>query len=196
MEVLEQMKKTFRARTAKAISAVLVAAFTFTLIPMALGQNAVVAATAITKDQSNTRLGVSDIAGPSAPNNGWNGSYVYFGHNGTGGNEIKFRVLDPNSDKYGGNTLFLDSDETLLNIFEEVKDKDMQLFLVSFVEVNIDIDILEKKDLSLLHTFRDNNLEPLAECLNAFVSRLTESGIKHQLPTFTSQNLPTIELPV
>lgn len=113
MEVLEQMKKTFRARTAKAISAVLVAAFTFTLIPMALGQNAVVAATAITKDQSNTRLGVSDIAGPSAPNNGWNGSYVYFGHNGTGGNEIKFRVLDPNSDKYGGNTLFLDSDETL-----------------------------------------------------------------------------------
>ena len=73
------MKKTFRERTAKAISVVLVAAFTFTLIPMALGQNAVMAAEEIKKTQENTRLGVSYIAGPSAPNNGWNGSYVYFG---------------------------------------------------------------------------------------------------------------------
>lgn len=90
----------------------------------------------------------------------------------------------------------LDSDETLLNIFEKVKDKDMQMFLVSFVEVNIDIDVLEKKAMSLLRAFRNNNLEPLAEYLNEFVSRLTNSGFKHQFPEFTTKNLPTIELPV
>lgn len=90
----------------------------------------------------------------------------------------------------------LDSDETLLNIVENVKDQDMQMFLISFVEVNIDIDILERKALSLLRAYRENNLEPLAEYLNAFVSRLTESDFKHQFPVFTTKNLPTIELPV
>ena len=90
----------------------------------------------------------------------------------------------------------LDMDEKLLNICEVIKDEDIQLFLISFVEVNIDIDVLETKALSLLRAFRENNLEPLVEHLNAFVCRLTESGIKHQFPTFTSQDLPTIELPV
>ena len=74
----------------------------------------------------------------------------------------------------------LDSDETLLNIFEKVKD----------------IDVVEKKAMSLLREFRNNNLEPLAEYLNEFVSRLTNSGFKHQFPEFTTKNLPTIELPV
>lgn len=90
----------------------------------------------------------------------------------------------------------LDSDEKLLNIFEDVNDNDMQLFLVSFVEVNIDIDVLERKALALLRAFRDNNLEPLVEHLNEFVSRLTNSGFKHQFPVFTTKNLPNIELPV
>ena len=70
------------------------------------------------------------------------------------------------------------------------------MFLISFVEVNIDIDILERKALSLLRAYRENNLEPLVEHLNAFVSRLTKAGLKHQLPVFTAKNLPTIELPV
>ena len=107
---------------------------------------------------------------------------------------LSIKNLDPNiQDQFLGH---LDSDETLLNIVENVKDQDMQMFLISFVEVNIDIDILERKSLSLLQAYRKNNLEPLAEYLNAFVSRLTESGFKHQFPVFSTKNLPTIELPV
>lgn len=107
---------------------------------------------------------------------------------------LTIRNLDPNIQNQFLD--HLDSDEKLLNIFEDVNDNDMQLFLVSFVEVNIDIDVLERKALSLLRAFREGNLEPLIEHLNAFISRLTESGIKHQFPTFTTKDLPTIELPV
>lgn len=107
---------------------------------------------------------------------------------------LSIKNLDPNiQDQFLDH---LDSDETLLKIVENVKDQDMQMFLISFVEVNIDIDILERKSLSLLRAYRVNNLEPLAEYLNAFVSRLTESGFKHQFPVFSTKNLPTIELPV
>ena len=108
------MKTSAVKHFTKTIAATMSAVFAFTLIPMALGQNAVIAAEEITKTQENTFLGVSEIKGPSKPNdNGWNGSYVYYG--GNYGIGIKFRVLDPNSDKYvdGGNTLFLDSDKTL-----------------------------------------------------------------------------------
>jgi hypothetical protein len=94
---------------------------------------------------------------------------------------------------------FLDSlcmDEKLLNICEEIEDYDIQLFLISFVEINIDIDVLETKALSLLRAFRANNVEPLAEYLNEYVNRLTALGIKHHIPVFTSTNLPTIKLPV
>ena len=99
----------------KTVAATMSAVFAFTLIPMALGQNAVVAAEAITKDQSNTSLCVSDIKEPKSGDetSAWTGSYVYFGI--YGGNAIKFRVLAPSTNAYGGSTLFLDSDKTLFN---------------------------------------------------------------------------------
>ena len=72
----------------------------------------------------------------------------------------------------------LDSDEKLLNVCEEVKDQDTQLFLISFVELNIDIESLEINSLALLKAYRNNNLTPLAEHINAFVDRLNKVGIK------------------
>lgn len=79
----------------------------------------------------------------------------------------------------------LDSDEKLLNVCEEVKDQDIQLFLISFVELNIDIESLEINSLALLKAFRNNNLMPLAEHINAFVDRLNRAGIKNHLPYYT-----------
>ena len=88
----------------------------------------------------------------------------------------------------------LDSDEKLLNVCEEVKNQDLQLFLISFVELNIDIESLEFNSLALLKAYRNNNLMPLAEHINAFVGRLNKAGIKNHLPFYTLETLPQIEL--
>ena len=88
----------------------------------------------------------------------------------------------------------LDSDEKLLNVCEEVKDQDTQLFLISFVELNIDIESLEINSLALLKAYRNNNLTPLAEHINAFVDRLNKVGIKNHLPFYTLGILPPIDL--
>lgn len=88
----------------------------------------------------------------------------------------------------------LDSDEQLLNVCEEVKDEDLQLFLISFVELNIDTDALEFKYQKLMNSFRSHSLDELANHLNDFIGRLTAVKIEHQLPTFAPENLPHIEL--
>ena len=88
----------------------------------------------------------------------------------------------------------LDSDEKMLNVCEEIKDQDTQLFLISFVELNIDIESLEINSLALLKAYRNHNLMPLAEHLNAFVDRLNKAGIKNHLPNYTLGHLPPIDL--
>lgn len=88
----------------------------------------------------------------------------------------------------------LDSDEKLLNVCEEVKDQDTQLFLISFVELNIDIESLEINSLALLKAYRNHNLMPLAEHLNAFVEKLNKAGIKNNLSYYTLGHLPPIDL--
>ncbi len=88
----------------------------------------------------------------------------------------------------------LDSDEKLLTVCEAIKDQDIQLFLISFVELNIDIESLEITSLSLLRAYRNNNLQPLVDHLNDYVNRLTASGIKHNFPLFSTENLPSIDL--
>ena len=92
---------------------------------------------------------------------------------------------------------FMDSlgrDEELLNVCEEVKDQDLQLFLISFVELNIDIESLEINSLSLLKAYRNNDAEPLAKHINAFIYRLNKAGIENRLPYYTSVHLPPIDL--
>ena len=88
----------------------------------------------------------------------------------------------------------LDDDQALLDVCEKVKDQDLQLFLISFVELNIDLDSLQITSLSLLHAYRNNNLQPLVEHINAFVDRLNKVGIKNHLPLYTLDNLPQIDL--
>lgn len=90
----------------------------------------------------------------------------------------------------------LDDDQALLDVCEKIKDQDLQLFLISFVELNIDLDSLQITSLSLLHAYRNNNLQPLVEHINAFVDRLNKVGIKNHLPIYTSTSelLPPIDL--
>ena len=111
------MKKAFRVRSAKTISAVLAAALTLTLIPKIAGSNTVLAASG-SKNQDNTSLGVSAIVNPTPPKNEfspWTGSFVYFGK--YTGNPLKFRVLQKNSDAHTeSEALFLDCDVILRDI--------------------------------------------------------------------------------
>ena len=88
----------------------------------------------------------------------------------------------------------LHSDEKLLNICELIEDKDLQLFLISYVELNFDIEALHFSYLSLLKAYRENYLEPLVSHLNSFVRKLTDGEIEHQLPQFTTENLPSINI--
>lgn len=88
----------------------------------------------------------------------------------------------------------LNSDEELLSICEDVTDKDLQLFLISFVEINLEIDTQEKNYQDLLNSYRDHQWDALACHLNEFVKRLNDAGIKHHLPRFTPDNLPPIQI--
>ena len=88
------------------------AAVAFSLIPAMTGNDVVLAAS--TKNQSNTSLGVSQIANPVKPANkdaAWSGSYVYLGNYNN--KPVKFRVLDSNATGYGASTVLLESDECL-----------------------------------------------------------------------------------
>jgi hypothetical protein len=88
----------------------------------------------------------------------------------------------------------LSDDKALLDVCENIRDQDLQLFLISFVELNIDLDALEIDSLQLLRAYRSNNLAALADHLNAFAKRLTKHGIKHELPIFTTENIPQIDM--
>ena len=88
----------------------------------------------------------------------------------------------------------LDSDDYLLNICETVHDEDIQLLLISYIELNIDLNIQQTDYLSSLRSFWTHDLDVLANYLNEFAKKLTDSDIEHQLPEFTPDNLPPIEL--
>lgn len=89
----------------------------------------------------------------------------------------------------------LDNDGYLLNISETVvRDGDIQMLLISYIELNIDLNIQQTDYLSLLRSFWNHDLDVLANHLNEFAKKLTDSDIEHQLPEFTPDNLPPIEL--
>lgn len=105
---------------------------------------------------------------------------------------LSVKDIDPViNDNYLNN---LSDDKALLDVCEKIRDQDLQLFLISFVELNIDLDALEIDSLQLLKAYRSNNFVPLADYLNAFTKRLTKHGFKHELPTFSTENLPLIDM--
>ena len=98
----------------KITAGILTAAMCVSFIPKIIGNDDVSAA--VTKNQSNTCLGTSGIAGPVTPKSkdaSWSGSYVYFGKDAQ--RPIRFRVLAPSTSAFGGTTMFLDSDSILFD---------------------------------------------------------------------------------
>lgn len=105
---------------------------------------------------------------------------------------LSIKDVDPIiCDKFLNN---LCKDEELLNICESIKEQDLQMLLMSFVELNLDIDAIEIKSLRLLRGYRRGYLESLADHINVFVTRLKGLGFELNLPVYTKETLPPIVL--
>lgn len=102
---------------------------------------------------------------------------------------LSIRDIDPIITEFLNN---LGSDEEALNVCEIVRNQDIQLFLISFVEFNIDTDTILIDHQQSLRSYRDHDLRPLVHRLNNFVRKITDAGIEHQLPDYTPDNLPPI----
>lgn len=87
----------------------------------------------------------------------------------------------------------LHTDEYLVQICEKEQDEDMQLLLLSFVELQIDIETIQLEYLTLYRSYRVGNYERLCDYLNDYASTLTNAGVTHHLPVFTPDNLPVID---
>ncbi len=106
------MKNKSGTKIAKIGSAVLSLSLGFSLVPF-LSDAGIVRAD--DSDEPGKIINVSDMARPVAPLNeasdAWTGSFVYLGN--YEGYPVRFRVLDPDSNDFGSNTLFLDCDTVL-----------------------------------------------------------------------------------
>ena len=105
---------------------------------------------------------------------------------------LSLRSVDPEITSQYLNNLVSDAD--LLDICEKIEDQDLKSYLISYVELNLDVNIVEEKYQELLLSYRDHCFDELASHLNDFVGRLTDSGFEHHLPIFNPTNLPQIEL--
>ena len=88
----------------------------------------------------------------------------------------------------------LPDDGQAITVSEIIKTKHLQAFLILYIELNLDIDTIEKRYQHCLQLYREGNLGALAQQLNESTKRLELSGICHTLPEYTSENLPPIIL--
>lgn len=88
----------------------------------------------------------------------------------------------------------LHNDQRLLEICEEVPNQKLQMFLIQFVELNVEARALYEHYQELLQAYRSQKLEPLADHLNEFALQLEMHGIEHHLPHYRSDRLPSIDL--
>lgn len=71
----------------------------------------------------------------------------------------------------------LDNDNALLDVCEKIRDEQLRLFLVSFIELNVDINILQQRYYSFLEAYRKKDQRPLVSYFRDFVQRMAEYGI-------------------
>lgn len=82
----------------------------------------------------------------------------------------------------------------LLDHASKFFDFDLQMFLIEFVGLNIEISNIQYNQHRLLERYEEHDLDALADYLNDFICRLDKACIPHHLPTYTAANLPEISL--
>lgn len=83
-----------------------------------------------------------------------------------------------------------DNLDKMLDVAEVTKDQNLQLFLIEYVELQIELDSHFEYAERLQTMYLDNNKQGIADELNAYVDRLNNESIEHNLPYFTTENLP------
>lgn len=83
-----------------------------------------------------------------------------------------------------------DNLEKILDVAEQTNDQSLQLFLIEYVELQLELDNFFVYTERLQTMVLDNNRQAIADELNAYVHRLDKESIVHHLPEFTSDNLP------
>ena len=84
----------------------------------------------------------------------------------------------------------VESKRIVLDVAEKTKGEDLQLFLIEYVELQLEMDNLFEYTERLQTMYLDNNKQGIADVLNAYVKRLDEHSVSHQLPLYTTENLP------
>lgn len=78
----------------------------------------------------------------------------------------------------------------LIDLAEATSDDTLQLLLLSYVELQLSADDIFQYVSRLQTLYFDVNKQGIADELNAYVERLRQNGIAHQLPRFTPDNIP------
>lgn len=85
----------------------------------------------------------------------------------------------------------INDSEKLLNYAEKIEsDQILQLFIISFVEVDLDVSAILITGTELLQALASQNLGALVEFVNKYIGSIEESGIAHDIPPVTLMNLP------
>lgn len=85
----------------------------------------------------------------------------------------------------------LRDDSAMLDYIETIKDLNLQLFLISFVEIKIDIETIMLNNYSLYNNYKDNKKEPIIEYLNKIIKKYGDK-VTSKEATYTLDNLPDI----
>lgn len=81
--------------------------------------------------------------------------------------------------------------EEVLSYAEKIdSDQDLQLFIISFVEIDIDVSNILWTGLNLLRALAEGNLEALVQFVQECIKKIDESGIIHNLTPMTIEALP------
>ena len=81
--------------------------------------------------------------------------------------------------------------EELLNYAEKIEsDLSLQLFIISFVEIDIDVSCILETGLDMLKALAEGNFDPLVKFVQECTKKIDEAGINNNLPTMTVDSLP------
>lgn len=75
----------------------------------------------------------------------------------------------------------LDNTTMLLGICEKIEDQDLQFFVIEFVEMNVDIKIIEEAQQGHMNAYKNKISLGLADLAVQYAERLENAGIDYQL---------------
>ena len=90
----------------------------------------------------------------------------------------------------------LDDGPELMNITEKLDDQDLQLMLISFVELNLDIRAIEFSYMNMLNSYRNGDMDYLVRSYNDLANLSRLANCDPPLEDITAETLPPISLEI